>query len=131
MSSSQSKALPESLEASIMEIFEAIVDGFYLFTIVAKISILNVLADVCYAWVTVNTAQNKKFSIKDFFSKCDHTCSFSADLVTFTEEILNGKLDFSVQWKSNALIITTSFLTIKKRCLDITYKFNSNNRYKQ
>ena len=30
-----------------------------------------------------------KFSIKDLFSKCD------ADLVTFTEEILNGKLYFS------------------------------------
>ena len=32
-----------------------------------------------------NTAQKMKFSIKDFLSKCDH-----ADLVTFTEEILNG-----------------------------------------
>ena len=30
-----------------------------------------------------------KFSIKDFFSKCD-----PVDLVTFTEEILNGKLHF-------------------------------------
>ena len=30
-----------------------------------------------------------KFSIKDFFSKCDQ-----ADLVTFTEEILDGKLHF-------------------------------------
>ena len=39
----------------------------------------------------VNTAQKLKFSIKDFFSKCDQTC---ADFVTFTEEILNGKLDF-------------------------------------
>ena len=34
------------------------------------------------------TAQKMKFSIKDFFSK------FPADLVTFTEEILNGKLNF-------------------------------------
>ena len=32
-----------------------------------------------------------KFSIKDFFSKCDQ---IPADLVTFTEEILNGKLPF-------------------------------------
>ena len=32
-----------------------------------------------------------KFSIKDFFSKCDQE---TADLVTFTEEILNGKLRF-------------------------------------
>ena len=32
-----------------------------------------------------------KFSIKDFFSKCDQIRS-TADLVTFTGEILNGKL---------------------------------------
>ena len=32
-------------------------------------------------------AQKMKFSIKDFFSKCDH-------LVTFSEEIFNRKLDF-------------------------------------
>ena len=31
-----------------------------------------------------------KFSINDFFSKCDQT----TDLVTFTEEILNGKFHF-------------------------------------
>ena len=31
-----------------------------------------------------------KFSIKDFFSKCEQT----ADLFTFTKEILNGKLHF-------------------------------------
>ena len=37
------------------------------------------------------TAQKMKFSIKDFFRKCD--CE-TADLVTFTEEILNGKLYF-------------------------------------
>ena len=44
-----------------------------------------------------NTVQKLKFSIKDFFSKCDQICSFlqeTADLVTFTEEILNGKLHF-------------------------------------
>ena len=38
-----------------------------------------------------------KFYIKDFFIKCDQICSFQqffADLVTFTEEILNGKLHF-------------------------------------
>ena len=33
-----------------------------------------------------------KFSIKDFFSKCDPF--FFSDFVTFTEEILNGKLHF-------------------------------------
>ena len=33
------------------------------------------------------TVQKLKFSIKDFFSKCDQ-------MVTFTKEILNGKLQF-------------------------------------
>ena len=37
------------------------------------------------------TAQKMKFSIKDFFSKCDQ---FLADLITFTEEILNGNPHF-------------------------------------
>ena len=36
-----------------------------------------------------------KFSIKDFFSKCDQIPpQKTADLVTFTAEILNGKLHF-------------------------------------
>ena len=34
-----------------------------------------------------------KFSIKDFFSKCKQIQK-TADLLTFTEEILNGKLHF-------------------------------------
>ena len=37
------------------------------------------------------TAQKKKFSIKDFFSKCDQE---TVNLVTFTEEILKRKLHF-------------------------------------
>ena len=37
------------------------------------------------------TAQKMKFSIKDFFSKCDQ---IPTDLVTFTEEIHSGKLLF-------------------------------------
>ena len=36
-----------------------------------------------------NTTKKMKFSIKDFFSKCDQIRSF-----TFTEQILNGKLHF-------------------------------------
>ena len=43
------------------------------------------------------TAQKMKLSIKDLFSKCDQIHSFLqflADLVTFTEEILNEKLHF-------------------------------------
>ena len=45
-----------------------------------------------------NTAQKMKFSIKDFFSKCDLE---TADLATFTEEIYNEKLHFlcSVHFK--------------------------------
>ena len=38
------------------------------------------------------TAQKMKFYIKDFFSKWDQIRSFLGDLVTFIEEILNGKL---------------------------------------
>ena len=38
-----------------------------------------------------DTEQKMKFSIEDFFSKCEHE---TADLVTFTEEILHGKLHF-------------------------------------
>ena len=34
-----------------------------------------------------------KLYIKDFFSKCEHIQE-TADLVTFTEEILHGKLPF-------------------------------------
>ena len=38
------------------------------------------------------TAQKMKFSIKDFFSKCDQIAD--SDLVTFTEDIFKGKLHF-------------------------------------
>ena len=40
------------------------------------------------------TAQKIKFSIKDFFSKYHESPHETADLVAFTEEILNGKLHF-------------------------------------
>ena len=35
-----------------------------------------------------------KFSIKNFFSKCDQIHSFLTNLVTFTEEILNENLHY-------------------------------------
>ena len=41
------------------------------------------------------SAQKTKFSIKDFFSKCDQIFAVSCGLGTFTEEILNRKLHFS------------------------------------
>ena len=47
--------------------------------------------------VCPDTAQKIKFSIKDFFTKCDQIRSlqwFPVDLVRFTEEIVNGKLIF-------------------------------------
>ena len=35
-----------------------------------------------------------KFSIKDFFSKCDQIHQETVDLITLTEENLNEKLHF-------------------------------------
>ena len=43
-----------------------------------------------------NMTLHKKFSIKDFFNKCDQVRSFLSILVTFTEDILNGKFFFFV-----------------------------------
>ena len=40
------------------------------------------------------TAQKIKFSFKEFMCKCDQNRHFPTDLVTFIEEILNGKLHF-------------------------------------
>ena len=40
-----------------------------------------------------------KFTFKDFFSKCNQISNSPADLVTFTEEILSGKLYFFMQCK--------------------------------
>ena len=45
-----------------------------------------------FTWQT-DTAQKMKFSMKDFLGKCDQIHR-KLDLVTFTEEILNGKLHF-------------------------------------
>ena len=49
--------------------------------------------------IDLNTAQKIKFSVKNFFSKCDQIHRKRKKLlsyldVTFTEEILNGKLHF-------------------------------------
>ena len=38
------------------------------------------------------TAQKMKVFVKHIFSKCEQISSFSADLFTFTKEILNGRL---------------------------------------
>ena len=47
-----------------------------------------------YLYTQIFTAQKMKFSMKGFFSKFDQIRRFPADLVTFTEEILNVKLHF-------------------------------------
>ena len=47
-----------------------------------------------------STAQKMKFSIKDFFSKCDQICRILQILVTFNKEILNGELHFSCSVES-------------------------------
>ena len=44
--------------------------------------------------VEVLSLHKKKFSIKDFFSKCELIPQFSAALDTFLEETLNGSLHF-------------------------------------
>ena len=50
-----------------------------------KYSSCSMILTKCTSLVT---AQNMKFSVTDFFSKCDQTAV--ADLVTFSEEIPNG-----------------------------------------
>ena len=54
-----------------------------------------------------------KFSIKDLFSKYEQICRKLADLVTFIEEILNGKLIFC------AAFIVFSYFQMKPQLLDI------------
>ena len=44
--------------------------------------------------IICSTAQKMKFSINDFFSKCEPNPQETADLVTFTEKVFMGKLYF-------------------------------------
>ena len=74
--------------------------------IVAAISTIN-------QKMLISAAQKMKFSIKDFFSKCEQTMQFPLDLVTFTEEILYRKLHFFIQY--NFYYCPTTFI-----CNDIT-----------
>ena len=58
-----------------------------------KHGFLDSLNPICTCGLDIETtctAQKTKFSIMDFFSKCDQIRRF--DLVAITEEILNGKL---------------------------------------
>ena len=47
-----------------------------------------------YKVVIEFAAQKMKFSVKEFLSKLGQIRKSLVDLVTFTEEILNGKLHF-------------------------------------
>ena len=78
-----------------MELFGKIVNGYKSFLCILLKSISRDKSkSICLKRVQLfnkRTAQKMKFSVKDFFSKCDQ---FPADLVTFTEKIFNGKLHF-------------------------------------
>ena len=58
--------------------------------------------------VIIITAQKMKFSMKDFFSKCDQISRELRILVKFTEEILNGKLHFLCTVYSSLLYLYNS-----------------------
>ena len=90
--------------------------------------ILKVAKNQCLALSLENTylvadltAQKMKFSIKDFSGKCDQIRSFFADLVTFTEEILNGKLHFlnSVSFDHNTKGLEMNILALNINCYRI------------
>ena len=69
----------------------------------------------CNSDLSYSDALHKKmkFSIKDFSSKSDHLVR-SADLVTFTGEILNGKLHFLCSDASSAVVKATSTMLSKR-----------------
>ena len=73
---------------------------------------VSVSTSVCSLTRFLNyTAQKMKFSIKDFFSKCDQIrrkiLQFPADLIPFTEKALNGKLYY----------LRSVSLTMRFRCV--------------
>ena len=58
-------------------------------------------------WFFADNAQKLKFSINDFFSKCDQIRRKHLYLqVTFTEEILNGKHHFVCSEKAQGSTLT-------------------------
>ena len=67
-------------------------DFLYAFFFWGGISRVTVLPSCCY------TAQKMKFSTKDFFSDFGNCKLQTADLVTFTGEIVIGKPSFFVHW---------------------------------
>ena len=64
-----------------------------------------------------------KFSIKDFSSKCDQNSHFLADLVAFTEEILNGKLHFFFFAVDAVYSFVNIIINENKYCSDVMNKY--------
>ena len=62
--------------------------------------------------ILTHTAQKMKFSIKNFSSECDQIHR-TAELVTFTEEILNGKLHFLCSTSGFPQFLLEGFLNWK------------------
>ena len=76
------------------------------------------------------TSQKMKFFIKDFSSKCDQICrnpQETVDLVTFTGEILNGKLHFCAV--SGLPIARQVNSVLKERVISLEHQCWSNSQY--
>ena len=62
-----------------------------------------------------------KFSIKDFFCKCDPNPQLPADLVTFTEEAFHGNLQFL--WGGTVMQIEKALINDCFRVSRLSCKF--------
>ena len=75
--------------------------------LINELEYLYVYCQSCGVFVTKRkyyTAQKMKFSIKNFFSKCDQIRRKLQIFVSFTEEILNEKLHFLCSVNASSLI---------------------------
>ena len=66
------------------------------------------------------TAPKVKFFIKDFFSKCDQIPQEIADLVIFTEKILNVKLHFLCSDQPELIIVDRNVEIISRTQMHCT-----------
>ena len=80
-------------------------------TDMGKISIICNTSDITGI---INTAQKMKFSIENFFSKYGQIYR-PADLVTFTQEILNGKFHFLYSAVLMTLPILKTLLIFRRK----------------
>ena len=70
----------------------------------------NISLNVWFIWLNLKYHCTKKikFSVKDSYSKCEHTIE-NCNLFTSTKEILNGKLQFFVQCYASFLFTFWNF----------------------